>query len=132
MGAFIASQFVKLLIKGGYKIQGSKVLVLGITFKENCPDIRNSKVIDIITELKEFGCAVEVCDPLADAEEVRHEYGVDLTTCENFNTVQYDGMILAVAHDEFRAIDVPALKARNIVLYDVKSFFDKELVDERL
>lgn len=132
MGAFIASQFVKLLIKGGYKIQGSKVLVLGITFKENCPDIRNSKVIDIITELKEFGCDVEICDPLADPDEVRHEYGVELTACENFNTAQYDGMILAVAHNEFKAIDVPALKSRNIVLYDVKSFFDKQLVDERL
>jgi UDP-N-acetyl-D-galactosamine dehydrogenase len=132
MGAFIASQFVKLLIKGGYKIHGSKVLVLGITFKENCPDIRNSKVIDIIRELKEFGCEVSICDPLADSEEVKHEYGVELTTCDEMQSAEYDGMILAVAHDEFKSLDVPSLKKKNIVLYDVKSFFDKELVDERL
>jgi UDP-N-acetyl-D-galactosamine dehydrogenase len=132
MGAFIASQFVKLLIKGGYKIHGSKVLVLGITFKENCPDIRNSKVIDIIRELKEFGCEVSICDPLADSEEVKHEYGVELTTCDEMKSAEYDGMILAVAHNEFKTLDVPSLKKKNIVLYDVKSFFDKELVDERL
>ncbi|GAB1350658.1 Vi polysaccharide biosynthesis UDP-N-acetylglucosamine C-6 dehydrogenase TviB [Ignavibacteriales bacterium] len=132
MGAFIASQFVKLLITGGYKIFGSKVLVLGITFKENCPDIRNSKVIDIIRELKEFGCEVNICDPLADPEEVKHEYGVELTTCDAMKSAEYDGMILAVAHDEFKTLDVPSLKKKNTVLYDVKSFFDKELVDERL
>jgi len=132
MGAFIASQFVKLLIKDGAKISGSKVLVLGITFKENCPDIRNSKVIDIIRELKEFGCTVDVCDPLADPDEVKHEYGVELTTCNNLLEANYDGIILAVAHDEFKAIDISALKQKNIILYDVKSVFDKQLVDERL
>lgn len=85
-GAFIASQFVKL--RQGYKIHGSKVLVLGITFKENCPDIRNSKVIDIIRELKEFGCEVSICDPLADSEEVKHEYGVELTTCDEMQSAE--------------------------------------------
>lgn len=132
MGAFIASQFVKLLIKDGHKIANSKVLVLGITFKENCPDIRNSKVIDIIRELKEFGCAVDICDPLADPDEVNHEYGISLTSCSNPLEAGYDGIILAVAHDEFTALDIAALKQKNIIIYDVKAVFDKQLVDERL
>ena len=79
MGAFVANQLVKLMIKKEHKINNSRVLVLGITFKENCPDIRNSKVIDIINELKSFGCVIDVFDPWADKEEVKHEYGIDIT-----------------------------------------------------
>ncbi|KAB2907004.1 MAG: nucleotide sugar dehydrogenase [Ignavibacteriales bacterium] len=132
MGAFIASQFVKLLIKDGCKVAGSKVLVLGITFKENCPDIRNSKVIDIITELKEFGCSVDVCDPLADPAEVQHEYGIDLTLCENLALADYEGIVLAVGHNQFKQLDIASLRAKNVIIYDVKSLFDKQHVNERL
>ncbi|MCK6604159.1 MAG: nucleotide sugar dehydrogenase [Ignavibacteriaceae bacterium] len=132
MGAFVASQFVKLLIKKGKRVQNAKVLVLGITFKENCPDIRNSKVITIIRELREFGCEVDICDPLADLEEVKHEYGVELTTCNSLSETDYDGVILAVSHDQFKKLDVKGLRDKDVVLYDVKSFYDKNLVDERL
>lgn len=132
MGAFVASQFVKLLIKKGKRVQNAKVLVLGITFKENCPDIRNSKVITIVRELIDFGCNVDICDPLADSEEVKHEYGVELTTCNTIKESDYDGVILAVSHNEFRKLDVQGLRDQGMVVYDVKSFFDKKMVDERL
>ena len=79
MGIYVANQVIKLMIKKGHKIEGSKVLVLGITFKENCPDIRNSRVIDVIEELQEFGCNIDIYDPWADKDEVKHEYNLELT-----------------------------------------------------
>ena len=104
MGRFVASKTVKLMIRHGIKIVGSKVLVLGFTFKENCPDTRNTKVVDIIDELKDFGVDVDVYDPYALRDEVKEEYGVELL--EQMSDIKkYDGIILAVAHDEFKQLD---------------------------
>jgi UDP-N-acetyl-D-galactosamine dehydrogenase len=101
-----------------------------MTFKENCPDIRNSRVIDIINELNEFGCMVDVYDPWADKHEVKDEYGVDLVAKPGKN---YSAVICAVAHDEFRKIDLNKMKKdKNAVVYDVKSILDKNKIDGRL
>ena len=119
MGIYVANQIVKLLIKKGKKVEGVKVLVLGITFKENCPDIRNSRVIDVIEELKEFGCLVDVADSWADKDEVKHEYGLDLV--DNFETKleEYDALVLAVSHDVFKKLDIKTGKQQ--IVYDIKS-----------
>jgi len=107
------------MIKKGQKIEGAKVLVLGITFKENCPDIRNSRVIDVIQELQEFGAEVDVYDPWADPEEVKHEYGLDLLPEP---TGTYNAIVLAVSHEKFDTLDIDALKANDsTVIYDIKS-----------
>ncbi len=129
MGVFVANKLVKLLIKKGHKIDGCKVLILGVTFKENCPDIRNSRVIDVYNELKEFGIDVEVYDPWADKKEVAEEYGIQLL--ENLGT-QYKGILLSVAHEEFNHIDINSLKGSDAVIYDIKSFWDKSQSDARL
>ena len=131
MGAFVASKVIKLMIKNDHKISGAKVLVLGITFKENCPDIRNSRVIDIIRELKEFNCEVDVYDPWADKADVKHEYGIDLLN-GNMNIKDYNGIILAVAHNEFKELDFSALQNDHTVLYDVKGIISQELITDRL
>jgi len=133
MGIFVANKVIKLMIQKGHTIKGSKVLILGLTFKEHTPDIRNSKVIDVIRELKEFGIYVDVYDPWADSEEVKHEYGLELK--DNINVNDYDGIVLAVSHNEFKELEnniKEAKKASNLILYDIKSFFDKEIVDRRL
>ena len=130
MGAFIANKVVKLMIQKNHTIKGAKVLVLGITFKENCPDLRNSKVIDVIQELKEFGIDVSCFDPQADAEEVMHEY--QLTLMSMVPNQLYDAIILAVSHKEFLSLDYKTLLKENGVLFDVKSILPKELVDGRL
>ncbi|MGB3849359.1 MAG: nucleotide sugar dehydrogenase [Tunicatimonas sp.] len=129
MGIFVASKLVKLLSQKGSTIHGARVLVLGITFKENCPDIRNSRVIDIIRELQSFGITVEVYDPLADREEVQHEYGLTLVEAPQSD---YDGVVLAVGHTEFKELDWTRLKKDNTAVYDVKGFLDKSLTDARL
>ncbi len=123
MGMYVANQVLKLLIQKEHKIAGAKVLVLGITFKENCPDIRNSRVIDVINELQEFGTDVEVYDPWADPEEVKREYGLDLI--DSLNS-KYDAVVLAVAHDKFDGLDIEKLRNGNdTVVYDIKSKLDK-------
>jgi len=128
MGIYVANQVVKLMIKKGQKIEGAKVLVLGITFKENCPDIRNSRVIDVIQELKEFGTTVEVYDPWADKEEVQREYNLPLI--EDVNITDYEAIILAVAHDKFKTIKFDTNTKQ--VLFDIKSFIQSDNVDGRL
>lgn len=105
------------------------MLVLGITFKENCPDIRNSRVIDVINEFRDFSCKVDVYDPWADHAEVKHEYGVDLIDRPSDN---YDAVVLAVAHDQFKETDIRAFGHAEAVFYDIKGLLDKSLVDERL
>jgi len=133
MGIFVANKLIKLMIKKGHTIKGSKVLVLGITFKENCPDIRNSRAIDVVRELEEFGCNVDVYDPWADKEEVKREYGIELK--DNINMNDYDGVVLAVSHKEFKELEEDLKKAKekkDIAVYDIKSFFDKSIVDGRL
>jgi UDP-N-acetyl-D-galactosamine dehydrogenase len=125
MGIYVASQIIKLMIKKGHKIEGSKVLILGITFKENCPDIRNSRVIDVIKELQEFGCDITLSDYWADKDEVEMEYGLILQ--ENSNYDDYEAVILAVAHDKYKNLK---LNDGNQVVYDIKSVLDKS--DRRL
>lgn len=129
MGAHIASRVIKLMTQNDLPINRAKVLVLGITFKENCPDIRNSKVIDVINELNSYGTKVEVYDPQADAEEVKHEYGVSLISKLGEN---YAAIVLAVSHKEFAGLDLQKLKSPNGVVYDVKGFFDKANISARL
>ena len=129
MGIFVANKLIKLLIKKGHNIEGSKVLILGITFKENCPDIRNSRVIDVYQELKEFGVEVEVYDPWASKHEVKDEY--DITLLDNLMD-KYDGILLAVSHDEFKILNLENLKNTNAVIFDIKGIYDKSIVDARL
>jgi UDP-N-acetyl-D-galactosamine dehydrogenase len=130
MGRYVAEQVVKLIIRKNHLVQGAKVLVLGITFKENCPDIRNSRVIDIIDELKEYGCEVDVYDPWADTEEVEEEYGVKLLS--EPSKASYTAVVFAVAHDKMKGMDVRSFVKKNGVVYDVKSFLDPSSVDGRL
>ncbi|QCD44510.1 nucleotide sugar dehydrogenase [Campylobacter mucosalis] len=118
MGKYVASQVIKLMIKRGILINKARVLVLGVTFKENCPDIRNSRVIDVINELKDFGCVVDVSDPWADTKEVKHEYGFDLV--QNYVLKDYDCVVLAVAHNEFKSIDL-----EDSLVYDIKNIYPK-------
>ena len=129
MGAYVAKEVIKLLIKKSHKVDGARVLVLGITFKENCPDIRNSRVIDVISELRDFGCEIDVYDPWADEAEVKHEYGLTLVGEPGSN---YEAVVLAVAHEKFRGLDVTSLKNPNGIIYDIKGFLDTKLVDKRL
>ena len=119
MGIYVANQVVKLMIKKGHKVDGAKVLVLGITFKENCPDIRNSKVVDVIQELKEFGCNVDISDYWADKDEVKHEYNLELTNKADYQ--DYNAIILAVAHDQYKTIKI---HNDNQVVFDIKSILE--------
>lgn len=132
MGMFIANKIVKLLIYNGNMIKNSRVLILGFTFKEDCPDIRNSKVIDIYTELKQFGMDVDVYDPHAEIEEVHKEYNIQINN-ELPADEKYCAIILAVSHKEFLQLDFNALKNDSkSVLFDCKSFLPKDQVDARL
>jgi UDP-N-acetyl-D-galactosamine dehydrogenase len=128
---FIANKVLKLMIHKTQSIKGSNVLILGITFKENCPDIRNTKVVDIYNELREFGLNVDVYDPWASPAEVKHEYNVDIIT-ELDTTKKYQGILLAVAHDEFKSIDFEAYYKAGAVVFDAKAVIDRRWVDGRL
>jgi UDP-N-acetyl-D-galactosamine dehydrogenase len=130
MGEFIANKVVKLMIQKNHTIKGARVLVLGITFKENCPDLRNSKVIDVIWELKEFGIEVDVFDPQANTEEVDHEYNLTLLDTPENN--KYNAIVLAVSHSEFFSIEFGDYLLKNGIIYDVKSVLPKTMVDGRL
>ena len=130
MGMFVANKLVKLLIAKNHMISKSNVLVLGITFKEDCPDIRNSKVIDIVKELQQFNINVDVYDPYANKLEVFEEYGIQLIESTKS---KYDGIILAVSHNEFLNLDFDELKKDNdSILFDIKGFLPRKLVDSRL
>lgn len=132
MGIIVAHKVVKLMIKKGQRIEGAKVLILGMTFKENCPDIRNSRVIDIVHELREFGCVVDVYDPWADRAEVEREYGIVMKPLEELERASYAAIVLAVGHKEFKALDVKALGTPDSVVYDIKGILDRSIVDARL
>jgi UDP-N-acetyl-D-galactosamine dehydrogenase len=135
MGVFVANKVIKLMIKKGISIAGSKALILGITFKENCPDIRNSQVIDIYTELGQFGLSVDVLDPHANANAVASEYNIELINQLAYikdNNIQYDAIILAVSHQEFVNLDLSALLKPTAVVFDTKAVLDRALVDGRL
>ena len=118
MGEYVASQVVKLMIKKGVVVNGANLLMLGITFKENCPDVRNTKIVDVISALKEYGIKISIFDPWANPSEVKHEYG--LTTTNVLPVEQYDAVVLGVAHHQFTDIDFKSLKKETCVVYDVK------------
>jgi len=129
MGAHIAGRVIKLMAQHEQPIHKGNILVLGITFKENCPDIRNSKVVDVIRELQSFGTNVDVFDPEANAEEVKHEYGLSLIGTP---TKKYHAIVLAVSHDEFKSLDWSKIKDAKTVVFDVKGHLDKSLTTARL
>ncbi|HEY8511572.1 MAG TPA: nucleotide sugar dehydrogenase [Cyclobacteriaceae bacterium] len=129
MGIHIATCVVKLMARKDLPINKSEILVLGITFKENCPDIRNSRVIDVIRELQSYGASVDVYDPLADSKEVEHEYGLKLVKSLD---KKYHAIVLAVSHAEFTKLDWSKIRNHNTVVYDVKSFLDRSAVTARL
>lgn len=140
---FIASKVVKLMIKKGTVVQGAKALILGITFKENCPDIRNTKVVDVYHELKEYGIDVTIYDPWANSEEVHHEYNLksesdieQICNPDGYRDANsqngYDAIIVAVAHNEFLTLDINKLKNKQAVVFDIKACLPRELVDVRL
>jgi UDP-N-acetyl-D-glucosamine/UDP-N-acetyl-D-galactosamine dehydrogenase len=133
MGTFIADSVVKMMTQRKTHVVGSNILIMGLTFKENCPDLRNTRVIDIIKELQSYNANVQVFDPWADKAEAQHEYGLDLIDAPQANT--YDAIILCVGHDKFRALGAPAIRAlgkTNHVLFDVKHILPKDAVDARL
>ena len=130
MGIFVANKLLKLLIKKNLTFSQINVLILGITFKENCPDIRNSRVIDIVRELQQFNINIDVMDPHANEHEVLSEYGIKI--CKSTNKT-YEGIVLAVAHDEFLKLNITDFKSNDTsVIYDIKSLLDREEVDWRL
>ena len=131
MGMFVANKVVKLMIQNGNKVKGAKSIILGFTFKENCPDTRNTRVCDIYNELVQFGIDVDVYDPVANSDIVKQDYNIDLVKAPNFS--DYESIIIAVAHDDFKKIDFKAIKKnKECVIFDTKGFLDKDLVDGRL
>lgn len=133
MGAYVVSQLVKHMLHKRIQVEGANVLIMGLTFKENCPDLRNTKIVDIVSELKEYNINVDITDPWCSTEEAEHEYNLSLT--EQPNTDHYDAIILAVSHNEFKAMGVDNIRAlgkANHVLYDLKYVLPKESVDMRL
>jgi UDP-N-acetyl-D-galactosamine dehydrogenase len=131
MGRYIASEFIKLLVKKDIKINSAKVLILGFTFKENCPDVRNTRVIDIINELKTYNINLTIVDPIASINEVKHEYNLTIENEIPINT-KFDAIILSVAHNEFKNLLVKNYLNPSSVVYDVKGLFNKDLIDARL
>ena len=133
MGCYIASQVIKLMLKKSIHITKARILIMGLTFKENCPDIRNTRVVDIINEFKTYGAQVDVYDPWVDPKETEHEYGI--TPINNLIENQYDAILLAVKHDQFTHMGVDAIRAlgkENHVLYDIKYLLPANQVDGRL
>src|SRR5690606_2857879 len=130
MGEYVASQVVKCMIKKGISVNGADLLMLGITFKENCPDVRNTKIVDVVRALKNYGVNVSIYDPWAKPEEVKHEYGLDCYS-ELDQSKKFDSIVLGVAHNEFLNIDLDSFKKEQAVVYDVKgAIFGK--ADSRL
>lgn len=133
MGTYVAGQLVKAMIARSIQVNGARVLVMGLTFKENCPDLRNTRVVDVVAELREFGVAVDVFDPWADPAEAAHEYGLELVS--EPQTAAYDGIVLAVAHHQFAAMGIDAIRAHGRdphVLYDLKGVLPAGAADLRI
>lgn len=133
MGEYVATQLIKEMVKQRIQVVGSKILVMGLSFKENCPDIRNTKIIDMVQALKEYELDLDIYDPWVDPKEVEHEYG--LTPITQLQNNHYDAVILAVAHDEFKnmsLVDFKELLKENYVLYDLKYILDVQDSDLRL
>jgi len=130
MGDYVASEIVKCMIKKNIPVNGANVLILGITFKENCPDVRNTKAVDLVKALKDYGTNITIHDPWADEEEVMHEYCLKST--KSIPNGKFDAIVLTVSHNKFKDIDFSSLKNLNSVVYDVKNFLAKNIVDKRL
>lgn len=130
MGAYVADQTIKHMLKKGIQVLGSNILILGFTFKENCPDCRNTKVADIVKALNEYNLNIDIYDPWASPAIAKHEYNIDITN--ELPTDKYDAIILAVSHKEFAELDVKSFVKENHVIFDVKGFLNKEMVDGRL
>ncbi|KUY29448.1 nucleotide sugar dehydrogenase [Elizabethkingia ursingii] len=131
MAEFIASKVVKLMIKKGISISNANVLILGITFKENCPDVRNTKVVDVYKELEEYGLHVDMYNPWADRDEVKQKYKISMLENIDYNK-KYDTIVLAVSHDEFLTLDLNSLRKETSVVFDIKAKLDRDIVDARL
>ena len=130
MGEYVGNQVIKLMNKKGVMVKDANILILGVTFKENCPDIRNTKVVDIVYTLEEYTKNITIYDPWANAEHVKKEYGVDITNQQP--TGQFDAIILAVAHNQFTTMDVKALAKDVSVIFDVKGVLPRDVIDGRL
>ena len=130
MGEYVAGQVLKLMLKKGIQVLDSKVLILGFTFKENCPDVRNTKVVDIVRALQGYNVCVTVYDPWANPEVARHEYGLEIKN--KLPEARYDAIVLAVAHQEFAGLKTDRLTSEKHVVFDVKGFWEKDRVDARL
>lgn len=130
MGEYVANQVVKMMLKKGIQVLGSRILMLGFTFKENCPDVRNTKVVDIYRALQEYNVNITIYDPWANPVIAKHEYGIEITN--ELPNDKFDTAIMAVAHDEFKALDVVLMLKSLHVIYDVKGFMDKKMIDGRL
>ncbi len=132
MGAYVANEIVKLMVKKDIRVKGAKILVLGFTFKENCPDVRNTRVVDLVKELNDFSTDVSIFDPWAEPAEVMHEYGVETMKELVTNGNTYDAIVLAVAHKEFAKLDLTTLSKPQSVVYDIKGVLNRDMVDGRL
>lgn len=130
MGAYVANQTIKCMNKKGVMVKDAKILLMGVTFKENCPDVRNTKIVDIYTTLQEYTNNVMVYDPWANADVVKHEYGIDITT--ELPIEKFDAVIMGVAHKQFLSLDVKSLVKEGGVIYDVKGLLPRDIVDGRL
>ena len=130
MGDFVASEVVKLMIKKDVKVKDSNVLILGVTFKENCPDVRNTKVVDVISALKSFGMNLTIYDPWVDSEELKREYNLEST--KTLPDSKFDAIVLTVAHNEFKELDFSKLKKGNSIIYDVKNILSSTIRDKSL
>src|SRR5690554_3277344 len=131
MGNYCAKEVVKLMISKEYKTKDGNVLVMGITFKENCPDIRNSKAIDVVHELEKYNLNVDVYDPWADASEVKEVFGIDLKEKSALKE-NYSAVVVTVAHKDFLELDLSKYRSNTCVIFDVKSFLERDMVDGRL
>jgi UDP-N-acetyl-D-galactosamine dehydrogenase len=133
MGSYVAQQVALLMIQNKIQVKGSRILVMGLTFKENCPDVRNTKIVDVVKELEKYGAKVDVCDPWADPDEAEHEYG--LRPVKKVKEGTYDAVVMGVAHDEFRKMGIAKVRKlgrKTHVLYDIKYVFKADQVDGRL
>ena len=130
MGSYIATEVIKAMIQKDIKIKGANILILGITFKENCPDIRNSKTVDVISTLNQYNTNITVYDPLASSDAVKQEYGID--TVSDIPNYRFDAVVLTVSHNEFRELDISLIKKVNSIVYDVKNMLDDSLKDKTL
>ena len=130
MGEYVAEQTIKLMLKKGIQVLNSNILILGFTFKENCPDVRNTKVIDIVNALKEYNLNITIYDPWANPAIAKHEYGIEIIN--ELPNEKFDSVIAAVAHKEFLELDVTSFLKEKHVIFDVKGFLKRDIVDGRL